>query len=256
MSRFTESGPDGYALVARKLLSEYLPSNENYYLIVQSLLKNRDNTQPSEIRSRALNLFWRITANAARFGVANMDVCQGFSQFSMPPIPSTRLIETGIITDPKTIRQIEVREKARKKRGKGLSENSVTIKAADNQELELLGMRDSKRPVLLIQEYYTVTLPKDPSAELDKIGRFVFFLDNTGAPTLLFLGETQEPHAHALAMKQYWRIDKVSHPHFRITENVPLPPLLIVESPIPATDDQIATLFVLTAEGIKESQNY
>lgn len=251
----TPTEEQGFAYVANQNLKPHLPKEQEYRNSLELLLSNRENTQPNPDRGKALEMLWQLAFKAACFGT-EINTTNGFSPFKFPPISSERLIELKIITDEQTIQQIEARQAMREKRGKGLPENRVAVKAAEKKEIENFGLQniEAKSPILIITERYTVTLPEDPSVELDRIGIFAFFKDSQGNCHLLFLGEKQEPHAHAYAAGRWWRIDENSHPDFKIPQGIPLPPAKTVYQPEATTNDQIATLLALMVEGVKEAQ--
>jgi len=243
----------GFAWVAREKLMPGFPPEARLDDLRRRLLENRGFVEENPPRQQALEVLWELALAAARFGTPDLDVSAGLSEFRLPPIPSSRLVDLEIISDEETIKQIKVREKAREKRGKKPPENRLVVKALSKEELEKLKLSGLRKPVLRLEEHYTVTLPQDPSVELDRVGFFVLFQNEQNQPQILFLGETQKPHAHAFAAGRWWRIDKQTYPDFQIPSGITLPSPHLVEHPTPATNDQIATLMVLIVEGIKSA---
>lgn len=238
----------GFARAAEEIFrSLEVPGRQAFQELIKELLTDRENTAPTEERKRALDLLSSWARKIASFGV-DINIKNGFSEFCLPPIESTYLVETGIIVDPETIAQIEERASARKEREKGPPENRLTIKALTPEETRGLpsGIREAlTSPIISLEESYTVTLPKEPSLELDRISKYVLGQTSNGMVEIFFLGETQKPHAHTRIVGRWYRIDHESHEDFRVSPDITLPPSKTVKEPCPATNDQIATLLVL-----------
>jgi hypothetical protein len=239
----------------KKILLPFLPSNELYDGLVRSLLENRENTGESQERYEALEILWGLGLRAAQFG-ADLDISKGFSPFFLPAVPSNIMIEKEIVVNPATIHQIKTRSKERLKRGKGQAENQLIIKSAESEELKTFGLEGLRRPVLLIEELYTITLPQDPTIEVDNISHFLLYKDEQDTLQILLLKMGQEFHSHAFAGGRWYRIDKSTHPYFTVPETTQFPPLREVKNPTPVTNDEIASLLVLLIEGIKISRRY
>lgn len=107
---------------------------------------------------------------------------------------------------------------------------------------------------LLLEEHFTVTLPSDPSVEIDRIDTYAFYHGREPrTPNLWLLKETEEPHTHAYAAGRWWRIDRTTHRDFALSAPARkhLPSIRTDNGRVLATNQDIATLLVLLVEGIK-----
>ena len=249
-------------MAAARILGPLLPPEERLRRLCQSLLENRQDTRESAARAEALSILWELAFAAARYGALDeREVAAGFTPFFIPPVPSERLLVYSVIIAPETVWQIRMRKVGRAERGKGPPENRVIVKAATRQERRELALQGviSGKPVLLIEERYTVTIAQVRNAELDRTRRYALHRGG-GAPELCFLGETQEPHAHfalrpegSPQTQKWYRIDARTHPDFEIPSNVPLPAVQTVRTPAVAANEQIADLMVLFVEGTRQA---
>lgn len=254
----------GWAWAAGKILGPLLPPRGRLKTLVRLLLENREGVGASPTRAEALSVLWELASNAARFGALDVkEIADGCTPFFIPPIPSDRLVEWGVITASEAVWQIRMRKIGREQRGKGPPENRIIVKAASSQESEKLGLQSltSKKPVLLIEEYYTLALPRAQirNAELDRIGVYALYREGE-TPQLLFLGETQVPHAHfslqqrgSPEAQRWFRVDISTHPDFEIPFSISPPQARTVEEPTPALNEQIAALLVLFVEGTRQA---
>jgi hypothetical protein len=260
----TSAGWGGWGTAVARILGPLLPSKEHWMQLLHALLETRQDTQPGELRAQALALLWELAFAAARFGSLNeQELAGGFSPFMLPPVPSERLVALGVVADPEAVWQIRMRRIGREERGKSPPDNRVVVKAADTHELNTwkLGCITLQRPILLLEEYYTVTIPRIRSAELDR--RRVYGLcREDGELHIYFLGENQVPHAHfALREKglaettKWYRIDATTHPDFVVPLDIPLPDIWAVEVPAPTPNDQIAALLALFVEATRQALN-
>lgn len=249
----------GFARAARELFrSLEVPRSQAFQELINELLTDRENMAQTETRKRGLDLLSNWARQFASFG-ADIDIKNGFSEFCLPPVESTYLVETGIIVDPETIAQIQERVLARERREKGPPENRLTIKAMTPKETKDLPPEIKETlvsPIISLEEFYTVTIPEEPTLELDRISKYVLGQTHNGLVEIFFLGETQEPHAHARIVDRWYRIDHESHEDFHAPSNIVLPPTKTVKDPCSATNDQIATLLVLFRHSIANTESF
>lgn len=242
------------ASFVKEYLTRYLLHESEYSTLRKELLANRENTEPNSIREWALDNLWNIAARAVTYGTGALSLAADFAPFRIPSISSLTLIRLGVIKDPETIKQVELRKKERNKRGKGPPENWVVARRATAGEARQLGLEKTKVPIIVLTEHYTVAIPKYPTIELDRVGTFAMYHGESGL-TLLFLGETQEPHGHAQIGDRWYRIDRESHPDFSLPSDLSLPEPKQPSEPVLPTNVQIATLLVLFNEGIRTSKS-
>ncbi len=251
----------GWASATAHILGPLLPAEEDFRHLCHSLLEHRDHALESAARSEALSVLWSLVLSAARFGALDeSEIAEGFSPFLIPPVPSERLLAYSLITAPEEIWQLRMRRIGRAERGKGPPENRVLVKAASRQDMVEFGLQGLlvERPILLVEERYTVALPQIRNAELDRIRSHALYRE-AGRPQVLFLGETQKPHAHftlasngAAERQKWYRVDTVTHPDFEIPLRA-LPQVISTHKPKVASNEQVADLMVLLVEGTRQA---
>ncbi len=246
-------------------IAPLLPTENTQQEMVKALLANGDMgiETASATQIRALQRLWTLSLAGASYGIGSLSgdefkpdvkIGNGWNEYLFPPVPSRKLIDAGILSEKK-VGEIAVTERRRRQRGKGPAENRVRAKALGPEELSALGLDhlQDMRPVLELNETHTIPVWRGKGLELDRISRFVFFRDPDQKMCLLFLGETQIPHAPYKVFGAWRRWDENTPGFFippEIKKRIPLPKN--VETPVPATPKQIATLLFLICEGVRE----
>lgn len=239
----------GFAYARGKITSPELPKGITFDDLIDGLLEDRNSTSLTQPRQQALEYVYEFTERIARFA-ANIDITDGFSEFSLPPVPSKVLVDMGIITNKNRIAEIDAREAARRRRQRGEPETHLDIKALDPVESRRVWrtyLGGYEPPILSSSKSHTVTNTKDASIEADVVAQYVTARHGDQAPELFFCGESYQVHGHTMLGGTWYRIDRSTHPDFEVSREIldQFPPLRSVEEPIPATNEEIATIAVL-----------
>lgn len=98
--------------------------------------ESRNNIETADIliRQAAIKQLYDLSKCCASLGTDTV-LKPGAVNFRLPAVPSQVFIDTGIVNNPKTIRQIRKRQEEKRTRGGGESENCAVISVLDEKEL-------------------------------------------------------------------------------------------------------------------------
>jgi len=221
--------------------------------IIELLLRDRKNTQPTPAQITALTLLYDWTMSLASFGLSP-SLFNFPHELRLPRVPSIVLTDKGydLITNPQILEEIEKRREMKQMRGGQPPENGLTLCLAPEKlvkEIEAKYAINARFPAAIVVESYTRTSPKEPIIEFDMKAGFILWQEPDDSIKAFFLEEVRLPHLHYYKGGGQWeRIDE-GEPGFKLPEEVVTPETR--KGPREASNEEIATLLILFREAVK-----